>query len=62
MCLGEQDDTNPRVKSSVLFCGCITYNGVGTLVPVTGNINSEKYIEIFDTNLRPVVAKVFPDS
>lgn len=42
-----------------MFWGCITYDGVGTLVAVDGNINSEKYTTILDENLWPVVAKVF---
>ena len=45
------------VTASVMFWGCVTYNGVGVLVPVEGNINSAKYIDILDTNLWPVVAK-----
>ena len=31
-------------------------------MPVDGSINSEKYVDILDTNLSPVVAKVFPAS
>ena len=42
-----------------MFWGCITYDGVGTLAVVDGNINSQKYIDILDTNLWPVIAKVF---
>ena len=34
---------------------------MGTLVPVTGNINSQKYIDVLETNLWPVVAKTFPN-
>ena len=44
---------------SCMFWGCITRDGVGTLVPVEGNINSDKYIEYLDNNLWPVIAKVF---
>ena len=58
-CLGEHADTNPNVRASVMFWGCITYDGVGTLAVVDGNINSQKYIDILDTNLWPVIAKVF---
>ena len=60
-CLGKHVDREPRVKANVMFWGCITYSGVGTLVPVNGNINSQKYIDILEANLRPVVAKVFSD-
>ena len=49
-CLGVyQDKTVPQL--SVMFWGCICFEGVGTLVPVEGNINSAKYIEILDANL-----------
>lgn len=41
--------------------GCLCFNGVGTLCRVEGNINSEKYIDILDTNLWPVIARHFPD-
>ena len=37
--------------------GCITYHGVGTLVSVDGNIDSQKYTQILDANFWPVVAK-----
>jgi len=40
-----------------MFWGCISYHGVGTLTPVTGNINTDKYISISDDNLWPVVAR-----
>ncbi len=43
----------------VMFWGCVTYDGVGTLEAVEGNINSEKYIEVLDTHLWPVVVKNF---
>ena len=42
-----------------MFWGCLTYSGVGTLVPITGNMNSEKYINTLDEFLWPVVAKQF---
>lgn len=47
------------VKVSCMFWGCITYDGIGIIVPVDGNLNSLKYIELLDTHLWPVVAKVF---
>ena len=31
--------------------GCIRYEGVKTLVPIQGNINSQKYIQVFENNL-----------
>jgi len=44
-----------------VFWGCITYEGVGTLVPVDGNINSQNYMQILHAHLWPVVAKHFGD-
>ena len=38
---------------------CISYYGVGTLTPVEGNMNTEKYISVFDDNLWPVIARHF---
>lgn len=38
----------------------ICYEGVGTLTSVNGNINSEKYIEILENNLWPVIVRHFP--
>jgi hypothetical protein len=35
-----------------MFWGCISYYGVGTLTPVVGNLNSEKYINNLDDNLQ----------
>lgn len=34
--------------------------GVGTLTDVQGNINSEKYQDILENNLWPVLARHFP--
>jgi hypothetical protein len=49
-------------KFSVMFWGCISYYGIGTLTPVVGNLNSEKYINILDDNLWTVIAQHFPTS
>jgi hypothetical protein len=35
-----------------MFWGCITYYGVGTLVAIDGNMNTDKYISVLDDNLR----------
>ena len=50
---------SPRKNVSAMFWGCISYNGIGTLTPVDGNIDSEKYIEVLDQHLWPVIAKEF---
>jgi len=42
-----------------MFWGCISYFGVGTLVPIDGHIDSQKYIDILEENLWPVVYKYF---
>ena len=57
-CLGKLQG---RRRISVMFWGCVTYHRVGKLVPVDGIINSEKYINILDENLWPVIAKHFID-
>lgn len=46
--------TRPRDRNA-MFWGCVTYSGVGTLVPISGNMNSEseKYIGTLDQNLCP---------
>jgi hypothetical protein len=36
-----------------MFRGCISYYGVGTLTPVEGYMNTEKYISVLDYNLWP---------
>ena len=48
-------------KVSVMIWGCITWNGVGTLCQVNGNINAEKYISVLDSQLWPVIGRHFPD-
>lgn len=41
--------------------GCITYDSVGTLCLVDGNITALKYIDILDEHLWPVIARHFSD-
>ena len=48
-------------KFQVMIWGCICWNGVGTLAKVTGNISSEKYKEILEENIWPVIVRHFPD-
>ena len=55
-CLGEKNNKTVGPVVSVMFWGCITFEGVGTFVPVDGNINSQKYTDILDENLWPVVS------
>jgi hypothetical protein len=49
------------VRVSLMIWGCITYEGVGTLTVVDGNINAQKYIEVIDNFVRSVIARHFPD-
>lgn len=58
-CLGEKNDKTTGPVVSVMFWGCITFDGVGTFVPVNGNINSQKYTDILEDNLWSEVTKVF---
>ena len=54
--------TTLRQPAVLLLCfGCITYYGVGTLVAIDGNMNTDKYISVLDDNLWPVVVRHFSD-
>ena len=50
-CLGQLDDFETTCRASVMFWGCITYYGVGTLVAIDGNMNTDKYISVLDDNI-----------
>lgn len=52
-----------RTKPSyeVMVWGCISWHGVGTITTVNGNINAEKYQQILNDNLWPVIAQHFPN-
>jgi hypothetical protein len=43
-----------------MIWGCVTFNGVGTITVVDGNVNAQKYIDIIDEHLWPVVARHYP--
>ena len=60
-CLGQLDDFETTCRASVKFWGWITYYGVGTLVAIDGNMNTDKYISVLDDNLWPVVVRHFSD-
>jgi hypothetical protein len=51
-----------RVVMAVHVClkylGCICIDGIGTITDVAGNINSAKYIDIFDNIRWPIVGKL----
>ena len=52
----------PRRRFSVMIWGCVCFQGVGTLTAVQGNINAQKYLQIIDNNIWPVIAQHFPDN
>jgi transposase len=58
-CVGAHADPNPRCRLSVMFWGCVTFHGVGCLVPVDGTINSQRYVDVLDNHLWPVVDRYF---
>lgn len=58
-CVGQYSDFERRNVTSVMFWGCVCYDGVGTLVEIDGNMNTDKYIETLDNYLWPVVARHF---
>jgi len=43
---------------SVMFWECLEYEGVGSLAPVEGNINSRKYIDVLHANFWLVIQKI----
>ena len=45
---------------AVMIWGCITWHWVGTITAVEGNSNAQKYQQILDDNLWPVIAQRFP--
>ena len=62
-CLGiRSSHARPQGKVSLMVWGCLTYFGVGTLVAIDGNMNSDKYTTVLDDHLFPVIVKHFPNS
>ena len=55
----KENSIKSRFKVMILW-GCISYNGIGTLDFIEGNIYSERYIECLERNLWPVISKEFP--
>jgi hypothetical protein len=45
-----------------MIWGCLSFNGIGTLTDVKGNINSHIYIDVLENNLWPVIAQYFTDN
>jgi hypothetical protein len=45
-----------------MIWGCLSFNGIGTLADIKGNINSQIYIDVLENNLWPVIARHFADN
>jgi len=52
-------NTLPRRKFEIMSWGCTSYNGVGTLAFVKGNLNSKGYQNILENHIWPVIAQYF---
>ena len=44
-----------------MFWGSFSYNGVGSLYPVDGIMNAEKYIQVINTKLQGDMEEAFPN-
>ena len=51
-----------RKTVGIMICGCISYNGVGTMAFRAGNLNAKGYQNILENHLWPVVANYFPSN
>lgn len=40
----------PSTTLTIMVWGCFTYNGIGTLCMINGNMNSDKYIHTLDNH------------
>ncbi len=52
------EGNNPRFRrqnggGKVMFWGCFTSDGVGLLIPIEGNMNSQKYVEMLEMHVLP---------
>jgi hypothetical protein len=45
-------------RASLMILGCITYEGVGTLTVVDGNIDAQKHIKVSDNFVWRVIAQM----
>ena len=52
----------PVVKRlSLMIWGCITYNGIGLISVLNGNMNAQNYLDVLENNLWPIFARHFPN-
>lgn len=49
-------------RMSIMIWGCITYEGMGTITIVNGNIKAAKYIDIIKNNVWRFIARHFPNN
>ncbi|GFX61140.1 QLQ domain-containing protein [Trichonephila clavipes] len=50
--------TNKFGGGSIMVWGCFSWFGLGPLVPVIGNMNSEMYVDILDNAALPLTSAV----
>ena len=47
---------------SVMFWGCISFNGFGELVPLNGTLNQSGYIDVLNNHAFPSANRLFPNN
>ena len=51
--------TSTQKSLRVMVWGCITGDGIGSLTPVKGTINSQKYVSVLESNVIPVISEKY---
>ena len=49
-CVGQYGNSERKSVTSVMVWGCVCYDRVGTPTADNGNMNTDKYIQVFDEN------------
>ena len=44
-----------------MFWGSFSYHGIGSLLPIEGMMNAEKYIQVLEEKVVRDLAKAFPN-
>lgn len=59
-----EEHMNQRVKNPEkrMFWGSFSYNGVGSLSPVEGIMNGDRYMEVINNNVQEDMEEAFPNS
>lgn len=58
----DPENVEPKIQHggiSVMFWGCMDYNGVGPLIPISGNMNADDYVELLDVAVKPFILDNF---